>query len=305
MNPITLFLTIVCLAVGAGLIAVGHSYAGIAVVIVAVIIAAALKMANAWEKFVILRAGKLRGVKGPGLFLIVPVLDHVVAVIDERIQTTAFSAEEALTKDTVPVNVDAIIFWFVHDAQKAALNITNYREAIDRVAQTSLREMIGSSMLAALLSERTAADDLLRSEIGRKTADWGISVKSVEIRDVAIPVALQDAMSRQAQAEREKQARVILGSAEAAIAGKFVEAAMIYADHPAALQLRAMNIIYETTKERGATILMPTSMVDSMNPVVALALAGQDAAAPKANGPVPPTPKPRKESAASPQASDG
>ena len=172
------------------------------------------------------------------------------------------------------MNVDAIIFWFVHDAQKAALNITNYREAIDRVSQTSLREMIGSSMLSALLSERTAADDLLRGEIGRKTADWGISVKSVEIRDVAIPVALQDAMSRQAQAEREKQARVILGSAEAAIAGKFVEAAMTYADHPAALQLRAMNIIYETTKERGATILMPTSMVDSMNPVVALALAG-------------------------------
>jgi len=296
MNPITVFLTIACLAVGAGLGATGHLYAGIPVVIVAVIIASALKMANTWEKFVILRAGKLRGVKGAGLFLIIPVIDRVVAVIDERIQTTAFSAEAALTKDTVPVNVDAIIFWFVHDAQKAALNITNYREAIDRVAQTSLREMIGSSMLASLLSERTAADELLRGEIGRKTADWGISVKSVEIRDVAIPVALQDAMSRQAQAEREKQARVILGSAEAAIAGKFVEAAMTYADHPTALQLRAMNIIYETTKERGATILMPTSMVDSMNPVVALALAGQQSpaqtpsgpwsASQKANGPV-------------------
>ena len=266
MNPITVFLTVACLAIGVGLGAIGYLYAGIAVVVVAVVIAAALKMANTWEKFVILRAGKLRGVKGPGLFLIIPVIDHVVAVIDERIQTTAFSAEAALTKDTVPVNVDAIIFWFVHDAQKAALNITNYREAIDRVAQTSLREMIGSSMLAALLSERTAADELLRGEIARKTADWGISVKSVEIRDVAIPVALQDAMSRQAQAEREKQARVILGSAEAAIAGKFVEAAMTYADHPMALQLRAMNIIYETTKERGATILIPTSMVDSMNP---------------------------------------
>ena len=232
MNPITVFLTVVCLAIGVALGAIGYLYAGIAVVVVAVIVAAALKMANTWEKFVILRAGKLRGVKGPGLFLIIPVIDHVIAIIDERIQTTAFSAEAALTKDTVPVNVDAIIFWFVHDAQKAALNITNYREAIDRVAQTSLREMIGSSMLAALLSERTAADELLRGEIARKTADWGISVKSVEIRDVAIPVALQDAMSRQAQAEREKQARVILGSAEAAIAGKFVEAAMTYANHP-------------------------------------------------------------------------
>src|SRR5579863_2065224 len=295
MNPITIFLTVVCLAIGAGLTVMGYFYAGIVFLIAAVVVASALKMANTWQKFVILRAGKLRGVKGPGLFLIIPVLDHVVAVIDERIQTTAFSAEAALTKDTVPVNVDAIIFWFVHDAQKAALNITNYREAIDRVAQTSLREMIGSSMLAALLSERTAADELLRVEIARKTADWGISVKSVEIRDVAIPVALQDAMSRQAQAEREKQARVILGSAEAAIAGKFVEAAMTYADHPTALQLRAMNIIYETTKERGATILIPTSMVDSMNPVVALALAGQQTAPQKTNGPVPLSPNEGKE----------
>ena len=287
MNPITVFLTVACIAAGAGLGAAGYLYAGIAVVVVAIVLGSALKMANTWQKFVILRAGKLLGVKGPGLFLIIPVVDHVVAIIDERIQTTAFSAEAALTKDTVPVNVDAIIFWFVHDAQKAALNITNYREAIDRVAQTSLREMIGSSMLSALLSERTAADDLLRGEIGRMTADWGISVKSVEIRDVAIPVALQDAMSRQAQAEREKQARVILGSAEAAIAGKFVEAAMTYADHPMALQLRAMNIIYETTKERGATILIPTSMVDSMNPVVALALAGQVTPNQKTNGPLP------------------
>jgi regulator of protease activity HflC (stomatin/prohibitin superfamily) len=280
MNPITAFLTIACGAVGVALIVAGLPFFGFPFVIAAVFIAFALKMANAWQKFVILRAGKLHGVKGPGLFLIIPVLDNVAAVIDERIQTTAFSAEAALTKDTVPVNVDAIIFWFVHDSQKAALNITNYREAIDRVAQTSLREMIGSSMLSALLSERSAADELLRVEIARKTADWGISVKSVEIRDVAIPVALQDAMSRQAQAEREKEARVILGSAEAAIAGKFVEAAKTYADYPAALQLRAMNIIYETTKERGTTILMPTSMVDSMNPVAAaVALTGQNAAA--------------------------
>jgi regulator of protease activity HflC (stomatin/prohibitin superfamily) len=243
--------------------------------VAAAIIALSLKMANAWQKFVILRAGKLQGVKGPGLFMIVPVLDNVTAVIDERIQTTAFNAEQALTKDTVPVNVDAIIFWHVHDAEKAALKITNYRQAIDRVAQTSLREMIGGSMLAALLSDRKTADERLREEIGRKTEEWGVSVTSVEIRDVAIPVALQDAMSRQAQAEREKQARVILGSAEAEIAGKFVEAARVYADHPAALQLRAMNIIYETTKERGATILIPTAMVDSLNPASALVLAAQ------------------------------
>jgi regulator of protease activity HflC (stomatin/prohibitin superfamily) len=236
-------------------------------------------MANNWERFVILRAGRLSSVKGPGLFMIIPVIDSIAAVIDERIQTTAFNAEQALTRDTVPVNVDAIVFWHVHDAQSAALNITNYREALDRVAQTSLRETIGSSMLSELLSERKAADEILRTEIARKTGNWGISVNAVEIRDVAIPVALQDAMSRQAQAEREKQARVILGSAEAAIAAKFVEAAEAYAGNAAALHLRAMNIIYETTKERGATILMPTSMVDSMSVALPAAFAGQNGTA--------------------------
>jgi regulator of protease activity HflC (stomatin/prohibitin superfamily) len=278
MNPITLFLTAICAAAGIWLGLTATPLIGVPLVILALIIAASLKMANTWQKFVVLRAGKLQGVKGPGLFLIIPIIDSVVAVIDERIQTTAFNAEQALTKDTVPVNVDAIIFWHVHDARKAALEITNYREAIDRVAQTSLREMIGSSMLASLLSDRKAADEHLRDVIGAKTSEWGITVMSVEIRDVAIPVALQDAMSRQAQAEREKQARIILGAAEAEIAGKFVEAAKIYADHPTALQLRAMNIIYETTKERGATILIPTSMVDSLNPAGALVLAAQSPA---------------------------
>lgn len=265
MNPITMFLTVVAVVIGLGLLAARMSIPAAAFFVLAVVIFASLKMANAWERFVILRAGRLHGVKGPGLFWIVPILDSITAIIDQRIQTTAFSAEQALTRDTVPVNVEAVVFWHVHDAQKAALNITNYREAVDRVSQTSLREMIGASMLAALLSERQAADEFLRAEIARKTADWGVSVNSVEIRDVTIPEALQDAMSRQAQAEREKQARVILGSAEAEIAGKFVEAARTYAENPAAMQLRAMNIIYETTKERGTTILIPTSIVDSMN----------------------------------------
>ncbi len=266
MNPITSFLVSVLILMGLVIGQWESPYLALVFFGAAVVTALSLKMANTWQKFVILRMGKLQSVKGPGLFAIIPILDNVVAVIDERIQTTAFNAEQALTRDTVPVNVDAIIFWHVHDAEKAALAITNYREAIDRVAQTSLREMIGSSMLTALLSDRKEADEQLKEEIGKKTALWGISVSSVEIRDVAIPVALQDAMSRQAQAEREKQARVILGSAEAAIAGKFVEAADIYAGHPGALQLRAMNIIYETTKERGVTILIPSSMVDSLNP---------------------------------------
>ena len=275
MNPITLLVTVVFGAIGALLFVSGFFLPGLAFGILAVLTLFSLKMANNWERFVILRAGKLSSVKGPGLFVIIPVIDAIAAVIDERIQTTQFNAEQALTRDTVPVNVDAVIFWHVHDAQRAALNITDYRLAIDRVAQTSLREMIGASHLTALLSERKAADEVLRAEIARKTADWGISVNSVEIRDVAIPVGLQDAMSRQAQAEREKEARVILGSAEAAIAAKFVEAANTYAGSPAALHLRAMNIIYEVTKERGATILLPTSMVDSMSVALPAAMMAE------------------------------
>jgi regulator of protease activity HflC (stomatin/prohibitin superfamily) len=283
MNAITAFLVAIFVGAATGAAYWGNFYLAGICGVAALLISLSLKMANVWQKFVILRLGKLQSVKGAGIFLIIPLLDRVIAVIDGRIQTTAFNAEQALTRDTVPVNVDAIIFWHVEDAEKAALAITDYREAIDRVAQTSLREMIGSSMLAALLSDRKDADQQLKIEIGQKTAPWGISVSSVEIRDVAIPVALQDAMSRQAQAEREKQARVILGSAEAAIAGKFVEAASIYAGHPEALQLRAMNIIYETTKERGATILMPTAMVDSLNPTgatLALALAATSSLSP-------------------------
>jgi len=239
-----------------------------------------VKMAQQWEKAVILRLGKLHSVKGPGLFILVPIVDQVAMWIDQRIRTTEFGAEQALTRDTVPVNVDAIIFWMVHDAERAALEIADYNSAVQRVAQTSLREMIGASVLSALLSERKEADATLKQVIGAKTAEWGVTINSVEIRDVAIPANLQDAMSRQAQAEREKQARVTLGAAEEEVAQKFVNAAKLYAGSPEALQLRAMNIIYETTKERGATILMPSSMVDAMNPgaaAFALQMARNDA----------------------------
>jgi regulator of protease activity HflC (stomatin/prohibitin superfamily) len=288
MNMITSFIVAVLAGAGVLLGASGYLVAAGVLLAAAALVMSSLKMANTWQKFVILRAGKLQGVRGPGLFVIFPVLDSVVAIIDERIQTTAFNAEQALTRDTVPVNVDAIIFWHVHDARKAALSITDYQQAIDRVAQTTLREMIGSSMLSALLSDRRASDLRLCEDIGRKTVEWGVTVSSVEIRDVAIPEALQDAMSRQAQAERERQARVILGAAEAEIAVRFVEAAKIYADQPGALQLRAMNIIYETTKERGTTILIPSSMVDSMNPAstVAVALAAKPGAASLVGDPV-------------------
>ena len=236
----------------------------------------ALLMARQWEKAVVLRLGRLHSIRGPGLFVIIPFVDSVTQWIDQRIQTTEFNAEQALTRDTVPTNIDAILFWQVHDAERAALEIANYERAILRVAQTSLREMIGSSPLSALLSERKAADAALKEEIGRKTAEWGVAAVSVEIRDVAIPAQLQDAMSRQAQAEREKAARVILGSAEQEVAQKFLDAANIYAANPTALQLRAMNIVYETTKERGATILIPSAMVDAMNVggVIGLTQAG-------------------------------
>jgi regulator of protease activity HflC (stomatin/prohibitin superfamily) len=282
-------LVLVALAVGAF---VGARRAGpvlgvvipVILLIVALLTPMALLMAKQWERAVVLRFGKLHAIRGPGLFFIVPFVDNVTDWIDQRVQTTEFNAEQALTRDTVPANIDAILFWQVHDPQRAALEITDYRSAILRVAQTSLREMIGSSPLSALMSERKAADERLKEEIGRKTADWGVAAVSVEIRDVAIPSQLQDAMSRQAQAEREKAARVILGSAEEEVAHKFLEAANIYARNPAALQLRAMNIVYETTKERGATILIPSAMVDCMNPGGILGLAATAGASPGTAG---------------------
>jgi len=240
--------------------------------VLAFLIPQSILVADQWERAVVLRLGKLTAIRGPGLFAIVPFIDNVTSWLDQRIQTTEINAEKALSKDTVPVNIDAIVFWQIHDAERAALEITNYRQVITQVAQTSLREMVGSSLLSTLLSERKQGDLQLREDIGRKTAEWGVSVLSVEIRDIGVPPALQDAMSRQAQAEREKLARVLLGQAEQEIAQKFVEAADIYARSPAALQLRAMNIIYETTKERGATILIPTAMVDSMNPASVVGL---------------------------------
>jgi len=259
----------------------GALYGGAAaLVVIALLITQAVKIADQWERAVVLRLGRLVGIRGPGLFVIVPFIDRAAVWLDQRIQTTEINAEKALSKDTVPVNIDAVVFWQIHDPERTALEIIDYRQAITRVAQTSLREMVGSSLLSTLLSERKQGDQLLRDEIGRKTADWGVAVLSVEIRDIGVPPALQDAMSRQAQAERERLARVLLGQAEQEVAQKFVEAADTYARSPAALQLRAMNIIYETTKERGATILIPTAMVDSMNPVNAMGIVAAARSAP-------------------------
>lgn len=262
---------VVALAIGAGVLGYLRpepALYGLAaiLVVIALLIPRALMIADQWEKAVVLRLGRLKGISGPGYFLIIPYVDQIPIRIDQRIQTSDFFAEQALTKDTVPVNVDAIVFWQVHDVEKAALEIADYAGAIARVSQTTLREMIGASVLSTLMSERRKLDDRLKEEIGRKIADWGVSVISVEIRDVTIPAGLQNAMSMQAQAEREKAARLILGDAEKEVAHKFLEAATIYGQNPAAIQLRAMNIIYETTKDRGATVLIPTAMVDALNP---------------------------------------
>jgi len=300
MNPVSALIFIVFVG-GAALSFVARMPIGITILLalIGIFLGYSVKMAQQWEKAVVLRLGKLHAVKGPGLFILVPIIDQVTTWIDQRIRTSEFSAEQALTRDTVPVNVDAIVFWMVHDAERAALEIADYNSAVQRVAQTSLREMIGSSVLSELLSERKEADATLKSVIGAKTAEWGVTVNSVEIRDVAIPANLQDAMSRQAQAEREKQARVTLGAAEEEVAQRFVNAAKLYATSPEALQLRAMNIIYETTKERGATILMPSSMVDAMNPgaaAFALNMARIDAATsqpqPASTTSVPQVPRP-------------
>ena len=266
-NPISLAIVVVLAGLGVLLIGLARlAVPGMLLILLAVIVLTALKMARQWEQAVVLRAGKFLGVRGPGLFWIVPVLDNIAALIDTRLRTTQFVAEQTLTKDTVPVDVDAIIFWIVTDVKRAALEVASYGEAISWAAQTSLRETIGAADLAMLLSNRRAADEELRKTIDAKTADWGIRVRSVEIRDVRIPVALQDAMSRQAQAERERQARVILSTAEAEIADKFAEAARTYANNPIALHLRGMNMLHESVKERGGTtIIVPSSAVDSMN----------------------------------------
>ena len=223
-----------------------------------------LRIAKEWNRAVVLRLGRFHAIRGPGLYLVFPIIDQVASVIDLRVETTTITAEQALTKDTVAVGVDAIVFWQVADPRAAAVNIANYRTAIERVAQTSLREMIGSTDLSRLLSDRRAADEQLRLTIGGKTESWGVSIRSVEIKDVMIPAGLQDAMSSQAQAEREKQARVTLASAEEEIAQKVLAAAAVYGQNPVALQLRQMNLLYEMNKERGATVLIPTDMASAL-----------------------------------------
>jgi len=225
----------------------------------------ALKVANQWEKAVVLRLGKFHGLKGPGIFWIIPLVDAATSWIDHRVIVTSFSAEKTLTKDTVPVDVDAVLFWVVWDAEKAALEVKDYQSAISWSSQTALRDIIGRMMLADILVGRSAIDEELQHIIDERTTPWGITVQSVEIRDIVIPQVLEDAMSRQAQAERERQARVILGESEEQIAASFAKASEAYINNPTALHLRAMNMLFEGLKEKGALVIVPSSAVDTMN----------------------------------------
>jgi regulator of protease activity HflC (stomatin/prohibitin superfamily) len=224
-----------------------------------------LKVADQWDRVIILRLGKFQRVQGPGMFVLLPFLDTVAKWIDTRVQTGDLTAEETLTKDTVPVDVDAVMFWFVYDSQKAALEVENFQAAVTWAAQTALRDLIGKTMLAELLVGRDVLDARLQEIIDERTEPWGVTVQSVEIREIKIPGPLQDAMSRQAQAERERQARVILGESEMQIAQSFAEAAKQYEHNPTALHLRAMNMLFEGLKEKGSLMIIPSSALDTMN----------------------------------------
>jgi regulator of protease activity HflC (stomatin/prohibitin superfamily) len=224
----------------------------------------AVKVVPQWEKAVLLRFGRYSGLRGPGLFTIIPVVDELSLYVDQRVRVSKVSAESALTRDTVPVNVDAIVFWMVWNVEKSILEVENFSDAITMSAQTALRESIGRHELAQMITERETLGKELQRILDEKTNPWGITVQSVEIRDVRIPQALEDAMSRQAQAERERQARIILGQAETEIAEKFEKAAQVYADNPVALHLRAMNMLYEAIKERGSMVVVPSSAIETM-----------------------------------------
>jgi regulator of protease activity HflC (stomatin/prohibitin superfamily) len=237
-------------------------------------VASSIKYTDQWEKAVVLRMGRYRGLRGPGVFLVMPIVDRISYHIDQRLRTTDFGAESCLTKDTVPVNVDAIAFWVVYDAERAALEVQQYNQAVVLAAQTALRDAIGKHDLAELIQSRKELGENLQQTLDRKMHDWGIQVQSVEIRDVIIPKALEEAMSRQAQAERERQARIILGTAETQIAAKFVEAAEAYAEHPVALNLRAMNMLYESIVKRGSLMVVPSGLADSLNVPNIMGLAG-------------------------------
>jgi regulator of protease activity HflC (stomatin/prohibitin superfamily) len=265
LNVVSVLVFIVIAGIGVVLTAATGSPTWAAIgALLGILAALSPRVAQQWERAVVLRLGRFVGLRGPGLFWIVPFIDVVARAIDQRMITTAFAAEQTLTSDTVPVNVDAVLFWVVHDPEKAALEVQNYPVAVSWAAQTALRDIIGRTSLADLLRGREKIEQELQALIDQRSTPWGVTVQAVEMRDIVIPSQLQEAMSREAQAAREKQARIILGEAEVEIAKSFETAAQAYRDNPTALHLRAMNMLYEGLKEKGALMLVPSTAVESM-----------------------------------------
>lgn len=264
-NSVAVMAFAACVAAGAVVSAVVRNPAAVIIGGAAgVYLLFAIRVVKQWEKVALLRLGRYVGLRGPGVVMIVPVVDSLSTVVDQRIRVASVTAESTLTRDTVPVNVDAIVFWMVWNAEKAILEVEDFLEAVQMSAQTALRESIGRHELAQMITERETLGRELQRILDEKTNPWGITVQSVEVRDVKIPQALEDAMSRQAQAERERQARIILGQAETEISDKFVQAAAAYTENPTALHLRAMNMLYEAIKERGSMVIVPSSAVETM-----------------------------------------
>lgn len=267
INPISITVLILFFGLDAVLFSLGIIHWIIAVVwgIITLLIAESIKIADQWEKAVVLRMGQFKGLRGPGPFLIIPIIDRIGTFIDQRVRVTDFNAEKTLTKDTVPVDVDAVVYWTVWDVEKAALEVRRYVQAVTYIAQTGLRDIIGRHELADLLQNREKIAEALQHALDEHTSPWGITCQNVGIKDIVIPAALADAMSKQAQAERERQARIILGTAETEISEKFAEASKQYQDNPVALQLRGMNMLFEGLKEKGSLIIVPSSALESMN----------------------------------------
>ena len=265
LNRVAVTAFVICVGAGAGLSALTNHRAPLIVGgLVGIYLLFAIKVVQQWEKVALLRLGKYVGLRGPGIFHVIPVFETISTYIDQRVRVHSVTAESTLTRDTVPVNVDAIVFWLVWNAEKSILEVENFVEAINMSAQTALRESIGRHELAQMITEREMMGHELQRILDEKTNPWGITVQSVEIRDVRIPETLENAMSQQAQAERERQARVILGHAEVQVSEQFAEASRVYNDNPGALHLRAMNMLYEAIKERGSMVIVPSSAVETM-----------------------------------------
>jgi len=267
LNPISFSLLVVLIGISSGLYTLNFISVPwlVSLLLLSIFIACSIHIADQWEKAVVLRMGKYRGLRGPGVFFIIPIVDRIDNYIDQRIRVTDFVAEQTLTKDTVPVNVDAVVYWTVWDVEKAALEVQEYQKAISYIAQTGLRDIIGKHELADVLQERDKIADDLQKILDNNTNPWGITCQTVGIKDIVIPKDLADAMSKEAQAERERRARVILGTAETEIAEKFSKASEQYTENPVALHLRGMNMLFEGLKEKGSMVIVPSSALDSMN----------------------------------------